>query len=232
MDHSAKFATGIAGIATAITTAALCRVWLIAPGDLCASCAQAPECRDRRSCLHLAASVGASTRLDGPWRRFPLGAREVGRVARTLEPHLLTGEDLTRAGLAEPRWLALHRIRAFAVWPLADGDRCLGVLAFFSAREPGSAERQALDALGRLAGAALPARKVVPFEAPGAAAEPDLSTMADVQRRAILATLARTGGRVSGRGGAAELLGMKPTTLESRMRRLGVSKPSRLAMRS
>ena len=55
--------------------------------------------------------------------------------------------------------------------------------------------------------------------------------MADVQRRAILATLARTGGRVSGPGGAAELLGMKPTTLESRIRRLGVRKPPRLQVR-
>jgi transcriptional regulator with GAF, ATPase, and Fis domain len=31
--------------------------------------------------------------------------------------------------------------------------------------------------------------------------------------------------RVRGRGGAAELLGMKPTTLDSRMSRLGIRRP-------
>jgi formate hydrogenlyase transcriptional activator len=47
----------------------------------------------------------------------------------------------------------------------------------------------------------------------------------DVEREAILAALRKTNGRVSGRGGAAELLGLKRTTLQSRMRLLGV-KPS------
>jgi DNA-binding NtrC family response regulator len=42
------------------------------------------------------------------------------------------------------------------------------------------------------------------------------------QRDAIVAALARSGGRVSGRGGAAELLGMNPSTLFSRMRVLGL----------
>ena len=42
------------------------------------------------------------------------------------------------------------------------------------------------------------------------------------QREAIVAALARSGGRVSGRGGAAELLGMNASTLFSRMRVLGL----------
>jgi hypothetical protein len=62
---------------------------------------------------------------------------------------------------------------------------------------------------------------------PVAASEP-VPTLADTQRRAILLALQRTGGRVSGRGGAAELLGLKATTLESRMRKLGVRRPPRL----
>jgi transcriptional regulator with GAF, ATPase, and Fis domain len=39
---------------------------------------------------------------------------------------------------------------------------------------------------------------------------------------AIRAALAQAGGRVSGPGGAAELLGVKPTTLYSRLRRMGL----------
>jgi transcriptional regulator with GAF, ATPase, and Fis domain len=39
--------------------------------------------------------------------------------------------------------------------------------------------------------------------------------------------LERTGWRVRGRGGAAELLGLHPTTLEGRMAKLGIKRPQR-----
>jgi PAS domain S-box-containing protein len=45
-----------------------------------------------------------------------------------------------------------------------------------------------------------------------------------VERRHILAVLERTSWRVRGAGGAAELLGLKPTTLESRMKKLGIAR--------
>jgi transcriptional regulator with GAF, ATPase, and Fis domain len=43
----------------------------------------------------------------------------------------------------------------------------------------------------------------------------------------IRAALRRTAGKVSGPGGAAELLGIKPTTLASRIKTLGLSPRSR-----
>jgi transcriptional regulator with GAF, ATPase, and Fis domain len=46
----------------------------------------------------------------------------------------------------------------------------------------------------------------------------------DVQKEHIMAMLERCGWRVRGVGGAAERLGVKPTTLESRMARLGISR--------
>jgi transcriptional regulator with GAF, ATPase, and Fis domain len=52
-------------------------------------------------------------------------------------------------------------------------------------------------------------------------------SMDEVQRRHILKVLDTAGGRIRGSGGAAELLGMKPTTLRSRMQRLGLD-PRRL----
>ncbi len=57
-------------------------------------------------------------------------------------------------------------------------------------------------------------------------AEPasDGLTLAESQRRHILAVLERTGWRVSGKNGAAALLGLKPTTLESRMAKLGIKR--------
>jgi len=50
-------------------------------------------------------------------------------------------------------------------------------------------------------------------------------TMADVQSEHIRAVLKSVNWRIRGAGGAAELLGMKPTTLESRMAKLGIRRP-------
>ena len=49
-------------------------------------------------------------------------------------------------------------------------------------------------------------------------------TLDDTQRCQILAVLQQTGWRVSGKNGAAVILGLKPTTLESRMARLGIKR--------
>jgi PAS domain S-box-containing protein len=51
------------------------------------------------------------------------------------------------------------------------------------------------------------------------------STMDEVQRDHILQIMEQTGWRVRGAGGAAEILDMKPTTLENRMKRLGIERP-------
>jgi transcriptional regulator with GAF, ATPase, and Fis domain len=50
----------------------------------------------------------------------------------------------------------------------------------------------------------------------------DILTLDEAQRRHILAALQKTCWRVSGANGAAALLGLKPTTLESRMAKLGI----------
>jgi len=45
------------------------------------------------------------------------------------------------------------------------------------------------------------------------------------ERDNIVAALEQTGWKVSGRGGAAEILGVKPTTLASRLKRFGIERP-------
>jgi len=47
----------------------------------------------------------------------------------------------------------------------------------------------------------------------------------DLERGHILRVLEENGWRVSGRGRAAEILGLKPTTLEARMKKLGIRRP-------
>jgi formate hydrogenlyase transcriptional activator len=51
--------------------------------------------------------------------------------------------------------------------------------------------------------------------------------IADVERQHILAVLKKTGWRVRGEAGAAKSLGLKPTTLEHRMVKLGITRPGK-----
>ncbi len=48
----------------------------------------------------------------------------------------------------------------------------------------------------------------------------------EAERRAILRALELAAWRISGCGGAAELLGLKPTTLHAKMKKLGIRRPS------
>ena len=63
-------------------------------------------------------------------------------------------------------------------------------------------------------------------------AEPEHTFLTDAEMKArmrenILAALAAADWRISGRGGAAELLGIKPTTLSDRLRSMGIKRPAR-----
>jgi formate hydrogenlyase transcriptional activator len=53
--------------------------------------------------------------------------------------------------------------------------------------------------------------------------------LVDVEREHIRAILESTRWRIRGKTGAAELLGLKPTTLETRMAKLGLMRPSKAA---
>jgi transcriptional regulator with GAF, ATPase, and Fis domain len=58
---------------------------------------------------------------------------------------------------------------------------------------------------------------------------PTALTLKELEIEHIRTALKTTNWRVRGRGGAAERLGLKPTTLESRMVKLGVTRPRELA---
>jgi len=60
------------------------------------------------------------------------------------------------------------------------------------------------------------------LQMPQPADDTPLSTLKGTEQRHILAVLEKTNWRVKGHGGAAELLGMKPTTLYAAMKRLGI----------
>ncbi len=119
---------------------ALARIWLIGPGDICANCRMRPECPEQSRCLHLAASSGRSlaepgtewTRIDGDFRRFPLGVRKVGQIAATGIPLFVANTAEQSEWIVRPEWATRERIRSFAGQPLVFGSETLGVIAVFS----------------------------------------------------------------------------------------------------
>ncbi len=118
---------------------ALARVWLVAPGDICASCPMKTECPDQARCMHLAASEGNPShpgedwsRLDGAFRRFPLGVRKVGRVGATGVPLLVKDVVQDTHAFVRPEWIRDEGIRSFGCQPLVFRGEILGVLAVFN----------------------------------------------------------------------------------------------------
>jgi transcriptional regulator with GAF, ATPase, and Fis domain len=67
---------------------------------------------------------------------------------------------------------------------------------------------------------------VVELPTLGPASAPPRTTLSEGIREQILRVLQETGWRIRGAGGAAEILGVKPTTLESRMAKLGITRPT------
>jgi formate hydrogenlyase transcriptional activator len=59
---------------------------------------------------------------------------------------------------------------------------------------------------------------------PGNSSAP-IATLEDADRQHILRALRQTNWRIAGPGGAATLLGMKRTTLQARIRKLGIKRP-------
>lgn len=119
---------------------ALARIWLIKPGDICTSCPMRQECPDQTACLHLVASAGQSTAdpsqdwsyLQGRFRRFPLGVRKVGQIARSGESIVVREIDEDRQWIVRPEWTELEGIRGFEGQPITYKGEVLGVLGVFS----------------------------------------------------------------------------------------------------
>ncbi|HEX6307456.1 MAG TPA: sigma 54-interacting transcriptional regulator [Longimicrobiales bacterium] len=118
---------------------ALARVWLVAPGDICAGCRFRAECPDQTRCLHLLASAGTPirrrenwSRLDGAFRRFPLGVRKIGRIGASGEGLLVGDVAGDFDWIARPEWARRERIRSFGGQPLMFRGETLGVLGVFS----------------------------------------------------------------------------------------------------
>ena len=126
--------------------AAFTRVWLLKPGDLCADCHKASWCQDRTVCLHLHASSGLSTNLNGEYRRVPLGALKIGRIAQGLGS-LFTNDVLNDDRLPNKVWMREHDLRSFAGFALMVENQVFGVLGLFSRDAISEPMRQTIESV-------------------------------------------------------------------------------------
>ncbi len=119
---------------------ALARIWLKGRGDICEKCPMRLKCPDQAECLHLMASSGNPSkpgvedwsRLDGDFRRFPLGALKIGTIGATGTPIFLPDTAQNLEWIARPNWTQREGIRTFAGQPLIYRNKVMGVLAIFS----------------------------------------------------------------------------------------------------
>ena len=158
-DLALKLATITDGVVE-IFGADFCRVWRISRGDLCdrgcihAGATEGPHaCRDREKCLHLMASSGRYTHLDGvAHRRVPFGAYKIGLVASGEEHRFLTNDVVHDPKVHNREWARELGLVSFAGYQLRPpGGDTLGVLALFSRRALTAEDDAQLDALSNTA---------------------------------------------------------------------------------
>jgi len=117
-----------------------CRIWSVRPSDLCeAGCVHAgvtegPHvCRRRDKCLHLEASSGRYTHIDGDHRRVPLGCYKIGRIATGEDKKFLTNDVTHDPRVHNHEWAEELGLVSFAGYRLRDPDgNPIGVLAMFA----------------------------------------------------------------------------------------------------
>ncbi len=206
----------------------LARLWLLVPpGDLRLTASSGTP-----------AGGGGYTNVDGSFAFIHAGVGKIGRIASSREPTIVTSVRGDEDWISNPGWIARQGVRAFFGFPLVNADDVLGVLAVFERSTPAEDRVAELQFLAEYAAARL-ADVLVRFEQPMSAAKlespaaetatasPPTSILTRqelraLEREAIANALDRTSGRVFGPDGAARLLGMKPTTLASRIKVLGL----------
>ncbi|NQT25854.1 PAS domain S-box protein [candidate division KSB1 bacterium] len=117
------------------------RIWLIQPGDRCSlDCIHAQYksgphvCRHKELCLHLSASAGRYTHLDGKvHQRVPFGCYKIGRVASGKDEKFITDTVTKDLRVHDQKWAKELDLIGFAGYKLHSKDnQPLGVMALFT----------------------------------------------------------------------------------------------------
>ncbi|NLF07462.1 MAG: PAS domain S-box protein, partial [Pirellulaceae bacterium] len=140
-----------------------CRIWMIRPGDLCnynCTHAQATEephlCVYRDKCLHLMASSGRYTHIDGSHQRVPFGCYKIGRIASGADKKFLTNHAAADPRVHDHQWASELGLVSFAGYKLHDRDgNPIGVLAMFAKHELTDEDDAFLSNLAEIASKAI-----------------------------------------------------------------------------
>ncbi|MBA4393706.1 MAG: hypothetical protein C0407_09160, partial [Desulfobacca sp.] len=116
------------------------RIWMVNPGDRCEECLYAegnqegPVCRSKEQCLHLMASSGRYTHLDGPGHcRVPMGSFKIGQIATGKVVKFVTNDVLNEPFIYNRQWAVDLGLVSFAGFQLLSAERVsLGVMALFN----------------------------------------------------------------------------------------------------
>ncbi|MGA1980578.1 MAG: PAS domain S-box protein [Sedimentisphaerales bacterium] len=139
-----------------IFDADFCRIWLIRPGDLCekgcihAEVKEGPHvCRYRDKCLHLIASSGRYTHIDGKNHcRVPFGCYKIGRIASGEEHKFLTNDVVNDPRVYNREWARELGLVSFAGYQIRiPNEETIGVLALFAKHIILPAEDAKLDSI-------------------------------------------------------------------------------------
>jgi transcriptional regulator with GAF, ATPase, and Fis domain len=165
---------------------------------------------------------GSYSRLDGEFRCLQVGVGKIGQVAASRQPLIVRAMRGDESWLANPGWIARQGVRAFVAFPLLADNDLVGVLALFARTAPTDADLEDMQMIADVAAARIIDLGLDVRPAPSRTAVLTRTELRAVERQALEEALARTGGRVFGTNGAASLLGMRPTTLASRLKALGI----------
>lgn len=117
------------------------RIWITKPGDRCelncvhACVEEGPHvCREKDLCLHLMASSGIYTHLDGEvHQRVPFGCYKIGRVASAEDIKFITNDVVNDSRIHDHDWAEKLGLKSFAGYRLLSNEgEPIGVLALFS----------------------------------------------------------------------------------------------------
>jgi transcriptional regulator with GAF, ATPase, and Fis domain len=184
---------------------------------------------------------GSYNRLDGEFREMAVATSRIAALGHAREPVVVRGIRGDEEWLTNPGWAARQGLRAFLAFPLVEDDRLTGIFVVFDREVPTDdlvaqlrlladiTASRLVELQSRDAHAALPHAATASVHAvvPETAVSESLTviTRAELRRREkqnIEAALVETRGKVFGTRGAAALLGMRPTTLASRIKALKI----------
>ena len=119
-----------------------CRIWRVQSGDLCESgCIYSAEygadkCAEINRCLHLKASSGLYTNLQGSRQRVPLGKFMFAPISSGKESSVLSNDICNEINLGDKNWAEKLKLKSFAGFKLQDSDdKTIGVIAMFGKQQ-------------------------------------------------------------------------------------------------